>query len=312
MEAYAPGMCRQCEASWQSSASAAEPAPPSVQCTHGEPARGSLQVGGTQRICRGTVQCREDAREQGSTALPAQPPPWPLPSQDRPVIIIANLKPRNMRGIKSHGMVLCASNEEHTEVGGRRGCWWCCVCARVPASTVSHLAGLAPSCTALFRDQCLAVEDGIPSRLPLLRPFSYWWQVEPLAPPEGAPVGERCWFGEEAEQGEPAKPNQVGAALARGWDGVGPGSSPGRWVWVTAGCLAALACSPGRRCGRHGSLPCFRSCAGCIQDCHLRGLTAACGLPAWPGRWTRRRCGRRCSHCCAQTAAGWRALMGGP
>lgn len=38
------------------------------------------------------------------------------PVQDRPVIIIANLKPRNMRGIKSHGMVLCASNEEHTEV----------------------------------------------------------------------------------------------------------------------------------------------------------------------------------------------------
>ena len=33
--------------------------------------------------------------------------------------------------------------------------------------------------------------------------------VEPLAPPEGAAVGERVWFGEEAEQGEPAKPNQV-------------------------------------------------------------------------------------------------------
>lgn len=33
--------------------------------------------------------------------------------------------------------------------------------------------------------------------------------MEPLAPPEGAAVGERVWFGEEAEQGEPAKPNQV-------------------------------------------------------------------------------------------------------
>ncbi|PRW59794.1 aminoacyl tRNA synthase complex-interacting multifunctional 1 [Chlorella sorokiniana] len=68
--------------------------------------------------------------------------------QNRSVVIIANLKPRNMRGIKSNGMVLCASNEEHTI-------------------------------------------------------------VEPLSPPEGAAVGERVWFGEEAEQGEPAKPNQV-------------------------------------------------------------------------------------------------------
>lgn len=66
------------------------------------------------------------------------------------MVIVANLKPRNMRGIKSNGMVLCASNEEHTE-------------------------------------------------------------VEPLAPPEGAAVGERLWFGEGdgSDQGEPAKPNQV-------------------------------------------------------------------------------------------------------
>ncbi|KAI3435758.1 hypothetical protein D9Q98_001816 [Chlorella vulgaris] len=68
--------------------------------------------------------------------------------QDRSVVIIANLKPRNMRGVKSNGMVLCASNAEHTE-------------------------------------------------------------VEPLSPPEGAAVGERVWFGDNAEQGEPAKPNQV-------------------------------------------------------------------------------------------------------
>lgn len=32
------------------------------------------------------------------------------------VIVLANLKARNMRGIKSHGMLLAASNEEHTEV----------------------------------------------------------------------------------------------------------------------------------------------------------------------------------------------------
>jgi hypothetical protein len=36
--------------------------------------------------------------------------------QDRPVIVLCNLKPRNMRGIKSNGMLLAASNAEHTEV----------------------------------------------------------------------------------------------------------------------------------------------------------------------------------------------------
>ena len=36
--------------------------------------------------------------------------------QDRSVLILANLKPRNMRGIKSNGMLLCASDSEHTTV----------------------------------------------------------------------------------------------------------------------------------------------------------------------------------------------------
>uniref|UniRef100_A0A7S0ZE83 tRNA-binding domain-containing protein n=1 Tax=Timspurckia oligopyrenoides TaxID=708627 RepID=A0A7S0ZE83_9RHOD len=34
----------------------------------------------------------------------------------RTVIVLCNLKPRAMRGIKSHGMLLCASNEDHTKV----------------------------------------------------------------------------------------------------------------------------------------------------------------------------------------------------
>eukprot|EP00889_Picochlorum_renovo_P008369 jgi/Picre1/35399/NNA_002861.t1 len=34
----------------------------------------------------------------------------------RKVLVLANLKARNMRGIKSHGMLLCASNSDHTEV----------------------------------------------------------------------------------------------------------------------------------------------------------------------------------------------------
>eukprot|EP00199_Chlamydomonas_sp_CCMP681_P001668 CAMPEP_0119117088 /NCGR_PEP_ID=MMETSP1180-20130426/52642_1 /TAXON_ID=3052 ORGANISM="Chlamydomonas cf sp, Strain CCMP681" /NCGR_SAMPLE_ID=MMETSP1180 /ASSEMBLY_ACC=CAM_ASM_000741 /LENGTH=362 /DNA_ID=CAMNT_0007106305 /DNA_START=1163 /DNA_END=2251 /DNA_ORIENTATION=- len=36
--------------------------------------------------------------------------------QGRLVVIVANLKPRNMRGVKSAGMVLCASDADHTRV----------------------------------------------------------------------------------------------------------------------------------------------------------------------------------------------------
>lgn len=36
--------------------------------------------------------------------------------QGRSVVVLANLKPRNMRGIKSHGMLLCASNDAHDAV----------------------------------------------------------------------------------------------------------------------------------------------------------------------------------------------------
>ena len=80
--------------------------------------------------------------------------------QNRPVIVLANLKPRNMRGVKSNGMVLCASIADHTE-------------------------------------------------------------VEPLAPPEGAPLGERVWFGEGgAEQPEAANPNQV--QKKKMWEAVQP------------------------------------------------------------------------------------------
>jgi aminoacyl tRNA synthase complex-interacting multifunctional protein 1 len=36
--------------------------------------------------------------------------------QGRAVLVLANLKPRNMRGVKSNGMLLAASNAEHTVV----------------------------------------------------------------------------------------------------------------------------------------------------------------------------------------------------
>lgn len=32
------------------------------------------------------------------------------------VVVLCNLKPRAMRGVTSHGMLLCASNEDHTQV----------------------------------------------------------------------------------------------------------------------------------------------------------------------------------------------------
>ena len=34
----------------------------------------------------------------------------------RSVVVVCNLKPRNMRGVTSAGMILCASNADHTEV----------------------------------------------------------------------------------------------------------------------------------------------------------------------------------------------------
>ncbi|CAM9317082.1 unnamed protein product [Chrysoparadoxa australica] len=36
--------------------------------------------------------------------------------QDRDVVVLANLKPVNMKGIESAGMVLCSSNADHTSV----------------------------------------------------------------------------------------------------------------------------------------------------------------------------------------------------
>lgn len=36
--------------------------------------------------------------------------------QDRRVVVLCNLKPRALKGITSHGMLLCASNPDHTAV----------------------------------------------------------------------------------------------------------------------------------------------------------------------------------------------------
>ncbi|KAJ7248200.1 hypothetical protein O6H91_10G006300 [Diphasiastrum complanatum] len=71
--------------------------------------------------------------------------------QDRAVVVLANLKARNMRGVKSNGMLLATSDASHSN-------------------------------------------------------------VELLIPPEGSVLGERVWFGNEADrlrQNSPALPNQV-------------------------------------------------------------------------------------------------------
>lgn len=39
-----------------------------------------------------------------------------LSLQDRNVIVLANLKPRNMRGVKSYGMLMAASDATHENV----------------------------------------------------------------------------------------------------------------------------------------------------------------------------------------------------
>lgn len=36
--------------------------------------------------------------------------------QERRVVVVCNLKARNMRGVRSHGMVLCASDDKHETV----------------------------------------------------------------------------------------------------------------------------------------------------------------------------------------------------
>lgn len=36
--------------------------------------------------------------------------------QDRKVVVLANLKPRNMRGVKSFGMLMAASDAKHENV----------------------------------------------------------------------------------------------------------------------------------------------------------------------------------------------------
>jgi tRNA-binding EMAP/Myf-like protein len=53
--------------------------------------------------------------------------------QNRKVCVLCNLKPVAMRGIKSHAMVLAASNEDHTKVRNQipSALYFALMCSRV-------------------------------------------------------------------------------------------------------------------------------------------------------------------------------------
>ena len=50
----------------------------------------------------------------------------------RKVLVVCNLKPAKMAGFESAGMVLCAANAEHTEVGIRTDVRASCINAICP------------------------------------------------------------------------------------------------------------------------------------------------------------------------------------
>lgn len=65
-------------------------------------------------VCQG----HDVTRNKGAKETVSRPK-FSLQKEDldgRMVVIVANLKPRNMRGIKSNGMLLCTSNPDHSEV----------------------------------------------------------------------------------------------------------------------------------------------------------------------------------------------------
>lgn len=80
--------------------------------------------------------------------------------QNKGVIVLANLKARNMRGIKSHGMLLCASNEEHTAV-----------------EPLTPPSGAAIGERIYFGDNSGQAEAANPNQL---QKKKYWEAVQPL------------------------------------------------------------------------------------------------------------------------------------
>lgn len=91
--------------------------------------------------------------------------------QGRTVLVLANLKPRNMRGIKSNGMLLCASNAEHTSVE-----------PLIPAE------GSAPGERVFFgADGAEQGDAALPNQL---QKKKYWEACQPLLKTDGACVAQ--------------------------------------------------------------------------------------------------------------------------
>ncbi|GLI60505.1 hypothetical protein VaNZ11_002668 [Volvox africanus] len=89
--------------------------------------------------------------------------------QDRKVIVLCNLKPRNMRGIKSNGMVLCASNDAHDVV-----------------------EPLAPPAEAPVGERVYFGEEGknqaAPAEPNRVQKKKYWEAVQPLLKTDGEAI----------------------------------------------------------------------------------------------------------------------------
>jgi tRNA-binding EMAP/Myf-like protein len=94
-------------------------------------------------------------------------------SQGRNVVVICNLKPRNMRGVKSHGMVLCASNAAHDVVqplvpppGAATGerVWF-----GAPAASDSQQSDEAADATTAATPTCKQAAPAEPNRMQKVR-----------------------------------------------------------------------------------------------------------------------------------------------
>ena len=117
----------------------------------------------------------------------------------RSVVVICNLKARNMRGVKSHGMVLCASDEAHENVEPLSPPEGAEVCPCMLLATRSRCAERASTITAAGRRHCS--QKSLHDTCEI-----------------GVQVGERIYF--EEGQPEPAKENRV--QKKKLWEGVQP------------------------------------------------------------------------------------------
>ena len=102
--------------------------------------------------------------------------------QQRRVVLMCNLKPANMRGVKSQAMVLAATSPDGSTVRARACCGaGCCWVPGVPGAALPLFSG---PCGIEWRQPGVHTAVFIPS-LPLPS------QVELVEPPTEAAIGER-------------------------------------------------------------------------------------------------------------------------